>query len=402
MAQSGYKTFLAHCKRYELEGLVYHYGLPLDLAQLKKVPVAELRHSILEFVHEQAQQWLADLTLNDLQMLQLLLEDGAVDVGEIPQALMIEDLGLVDFSSDDEEDDDYFVMTLHSDIRERVEPLLDAVIARKQQAHEPVIEDALRGILNVAGRMLDNEVMEILCRLLPEHDSSITLDDIRSFMAHSMILRHAAGYITENNQTMLYSQLIPPENWEMEIRDTAPWPFDDINEILAHGTYPYFTPTRPCEKAFYQLLRDMGGYDHEEALCDLTYYYTEFQNAGKSVINIAKAIVEDLNLDSTADLEAALHVIMDFNNNIPKFILRGNSSSCIRDIHMAADGLHIPHISFSGYDSMAGAAERESASGPAPIGSFPLPIFPMKRVGRNDPCPCGSGKKYKNCCGMEN
>ena len=20
-------------------------------------------------------------------------------------------------------------------------------------------------------------------------------------------------------------------------------------------------------------------------------------------------------------------------------------------------------------------------------------------VGRNDPCPCGSGKKYKNCCG---
>lgn len=25
-----------------------------------------------------------------------------------------------------------------------------------------------------------------------------------------------------------------------------------------------------------------------------------------------------------------------------------------------------------------------------------------KQVGRNDPCPCGSGKKYKNCCGSEN
>jgi hypothetical protein len=22
----------------------------------------------------------------------------------------------------------------------------------------------------------------------------------------------------------------------------------------------------------------------------------------------------------------------------------------------------------------------------------------MKKVGRNDPCPCGSGKKYKHCC----
>lgn len=27
------------------------------------------------------------------------------------------------------------------------------------------------------------------------------------------------------------------------------------------------------------------------------------------------------------------------------------------------------------------------------------PIKSDKKVGRNDPCPCGSGKKYKNCCG---
>ena len=26
-------------------------------------------------------------------------------------------------------------------------------------------------------------------------------------------------------------------------------------------------------------------------------------------------------------------------------------------------------------------------------------VFLKKKVGRNEPCPCGSGKKYKNCCG---
>jgi hypothetical protein len=26
-------------------------------------------------------------------------------------------------------------------------------------------------------------------------------------------------------------------------------------------------------------------------------------------------------------------------------------------------------------------------------------IVRVEKVGRNDPCPCGSGKKYKNCCG---
>jgi predicted aspartyl protease len=28
------------------------------------------------------------------------------------------------------------------------------------------------------------------------------------------------------------------------------------------------------------------------------------------------------------------------------------------------------------------------------------PVVSAKKPGRNDPCPCGSEKKYKNCCGM--
>ena len=28
----------------------------------------------------------------------------------------------------------------------------------------------------------------------------------------------------------------------------------------------------------------------------------------------------------------------------------------------------------------------------------PAPVTAEPKIGRNDPCPCGSGKKYKNCC----
>jgi len=34
---------------------------------------------------------------------------------------------------------------------------------------------------------------------------------------------------------------------------------------------------------------------------------------------------------------------------------------------------------------------------------LPPPVEPAKaekEPGRNDPCPCGSGKKYKKCCGQ--
>lgn len=35
---------------------------------------------------------------------------------------------------------------------------------------------------------------------------------------------------------------------------------------------------------------------------------------------------------------------------------------------------------------------------------LPPPVEPIhadrsKQAGRNDPCPCGSGKKFKKCCG---
>ena len=35
-----------------------------------------------------------------------------------------------------------------------------------------------------------------------------------------------------------------------------------------------------------------------------------------------------------------------------------------------------------------------------PVKQEPIKVGP--KVGRNDPCPCGSGKKYKQCHGKEN
>jgi preprotein translocase subunit SecA len=52
--------------------------------------------------------------------------------------------------------------------------------------------------------------------------------------------------------------------------------------------------------------------------------------------------------------------------------------------------------------------ETVSASGLADGGGEAPPPMPqinitfrrdLPKVGRNDPCPCGSGKKYKKCCG---
>ncbi|NLG29013.1 MAG: hypothetical protein GX557_13965 [Chloroflexi bacterium] len=46
------------------------------------------------------------------------------------------------------------------------------------------------------------------------------------------------------------------------------------------------------------------------------------------------------------------------------------------------------------------ATQYSGASGGS-AGSVRPAIKHKDKVGRNDPCPCGSGKKFKNCCMLE-
>ncbi len=48
-------------------------------------------------------------------------------------------------------------------------------------------------------------------------------------------------------------------------------------------------------------------------------------------------------------------------------------------------------------DAFASAAVEPSG---AATGLAPRPQSDGPKVGRNDPCPCGSGKKYKHCHGQ--
>jgi len=48
----------------------------------------------------------------------------------------------------------------------------------------------------------------------------------------------------------------------------------------------------------------------------------------------------------------------------------------------------------------APAGERRARTGPAPQPGRPSRSAKPAKLGRNDPCPCGSGKKYKHCCGL--
>ena len=57
------------------------------------------------------------------------------------------------------------------------------------------------------------------------------------------------------------------------------------------------------------------------------------------------------------------------------------------------------HEQLSGYDHLAqDMSDQQQAAAPEKVATI---VRDMPRVGRNDPCPCGSGKKFKKCHGQD-
>jgi preprotein translocase subunit SecA len=56
------------------------------------------------------------------------------------------------------------------------------------------------------------------------------------------------------------------------------------------------------------------------------------------------------------------------------------------------------HEAFEGLDQPTPGPQPAE---PAPLEKKPF-VRPDRKIGRNDPCPCGSGKKYKHCHGKLN
>jgi preprotein translocase subunit SecA len=92
----------------------------------------------------------------------------------------------------------------------------------------------------------------------------------------------------------------------------------------------------------------------------------------------------------------------------------GNVQTVHTDVNMLAGGVQpqggpeaaprrgalppdVPQAAVEGFDAMLQAMERAEH---APAQRANMPVVKVAGVGRNDPCPCGSGKKYKKCCGQ--
>jgi preprotein translocase subunit SecA len=128
----------------------------------------------------------------------------------------------------------------------------------------------------------------------------------------------------------------------------------------------------------------LRGYAQKDPLIE---YKTEaYDMFVELMANIKNEVLHNL-FRSTSNLQA----FENFLASLPQFLLRedaptapaANASARVRQPQPVG--------------ALAGVAMDGDGAGEV---SIDLPVRrSLPKVGRNDPCPCGSGKKFKNCCG---
>jgi hypothetical protein len=80
--------------------------------------------------------------------------------------------------------------------------------------------------------------------------------------------------------------------------------------------------------------------------------------------------------------------------------LRRPAPTCRERLHLITDAI-AEMEGWAAFDESPPGQKEKPPPKPEPLLSepvFPPPVV-RRKVGRNEPCPCGSGKKYKRCCG---
>ena len=88
---------------------------------------------------------------------------------------------------------------------------------------------------------------------------------------------------------------------------------------------------------------------------------------------------QEIIFDTEEALQEFATVIQEVNNNTRMLLHRGHTANEMTDKYLPLTERRMPKIV-----PAAGTAET---------------VTRVKKIYPNDPCPCGSGKKYKKCCG---
>ncbi|MDD3036656.1 SEC-C metal-binding domain-containing protein [Bacteroides sp.] len=348
--------------------------------------------------------WLTQLTQYELILLQKLVKAGPDTYIEELDGLMLttlEVMSLVVVERNFSQGGKVRYM-ICDELREAISYDIAKYLSSKEQEIRFLVEQHACGILNLYGLMTYNKMLELLKGHLR---NSVTDHEINESLTNSVLIRRLTFEIVDKYSSVLY--IHSPLLWEIEDLDNKLYEHRDIiglktftkEEVFLAGAMPVVCISNSCFDEIKQFMINKLGYT--ESLAEfkllLLWYYAQLED---NMMNIITSMIHNT-LSSIKELQKAIELFTSYCNECPRWFLRGYSSeeifaSSVKD----KLGKKTPRIVAGPYIKAAGMDITPELQ--TMLDSMLGDTFSEQKTGRNDPCPCGSGKKYKKCCGREN
>jgi len=159
------------------------------------------------------------------------------------------------------------------------------------------------------------------------------------------------------------------------------------------------------EKTITLVVIDDAWKDHLRAMDDLKQSVQTAYLEQKDPLVIYK--IESYNLFRNMSEELNKNIVSFLcHSAIPQQQEAGDRAMHLKEGHQEKTDLsklraNKEDVDRAGHDYAANERDKFEPGGGSDVAVKQAPVKAAPKIGRNDPCPCGSGKKYKHCHGKE-
>lgn len=285
------------------------------------------------------------------------------------------------------------------DMAERLRPLIPAEIEKREKNASEMVEQVAFGCANIYGFTDIGYILSYIPLIEERLGRELDDDEVQD------VFYPLARYLKVGVSKTTIPLMSPFAQWVGFDIDDVDFKVDakvyDLDTLLNMGMMPYPVYPEVCAAPLRNALSRFGkkvGDSDEEKLRNLWLFKQDLHKTSQ---------IPDMNryftFTSEDDVQIGMNALMTFLNGVPFWKLHGNTSEEMGRKEMAAMAARGemprivmgPNMRARGIDSWEQLVEMHRRGEDIP----PMPSGFSRKVGRNDPCPCGSGKKYKNCCG---
>lgn len=225
---------------------------------------------------------------------------------------------------------------------------------------------------NLYGMVHKDKVVEIYNSQNEEQTSII---DVEKLLANPLQELEDA-FIYPNQDYFVHEVILEHDEFDLMLRKKGDKPHHvpKKNELLKYIDEGYFEKTKQYNDLLKYVENNFFKGEEEKAewLCEDIHGICEFGANIQIIFNTFN--YRGISFKDMEQANEVLQLVMNLSNNIRIWENNG----------------YTPQEIFEKFE--------KPKLRPLPDKPFEFKTFKKEKIGRNDPCPCGSGKKYKKCC----